>query len=725
MSRLSRLHDAQREVQRAAIERWDARAAARGEAKAIIAAQGPGAADSVERQDRFAKRVQGLDYLRTIAPRGDLPFGVERRLGPSLDLIGLPPSEQARKAGRPVARIVDTVAAGFEPRGFATGFLVAPDLLITNWHVFPSRADAEGCGANFLYEQTDRGLSRGLLFALEPARFFVSDKALDFAVVAVAPRTDRGELLADLGQITLIEARPKILKGQPVNIIQHPEGGAKQYAVSQNRLVDILEDEGFLQYETDTLEGSSGAPAFSEQWELVALHHAAIPARRDGRVLNRDNELWTEAMGDDAVQWIANEGTRVSAIVAKIAGLTPADPAEAAVLRSLIASTADPVAEAMAAVAGREVMGPAAGTPAAITGGSMSGIQFTFTGPVTINLVQAAAGAAPAPAPAVPAAAGAPEASIRFDPDYDGREGYDPGFLDDAGGIVVPVPAIADDRLDEVLKGEDGRPLILKYHHFELAMHRERRLQLWSAVNVDYAPARKKAGDRESWGRDRWVPDPRIPAVGQIFDADFYKPAGNIDRGHIVRREDNEWGDSDLEIEFANSDTFHWTNCTPQHEAFNQSDPARNDKTYRGMEGIWGAFENHVQQSRKGGDTRACILAGPILAKDDPSADFGRGPIQYPVRFFKIVCVLDREGGAATLRAFGFILSQQDVVDRFGIERFGPGRFKRYQVPLGEIEAAAGLRFDPVLHRADVMAGQVGRAAASLDDIAGLDRITA
>lgn len=58
-----------------------------------------------------------------------------------------------------MARIVDTVSANFESQGFATGFLVAPDLLMTNWHVFPTRGNAQGCGANFLYEQSERGLS--------------------------------------------------------------------------------------------------------------------------------------------------------------------------------------------------------------------------------------------------------------------------------------------------------------------------------------------------------------------------------------------------------------------------------------------------------------------------------------------------------------------------------------------------------------------------------------
>ncbi len=747
MTRMDRLHEARDLAQRRAAERWQERAGSREAGKALIAAAGPGAADSPERRDLYAKRARDIGFLQTNTRRGILPLGVERRMGATLDWVGLAPSEKARMAGRPVARIIDSMADHVEPQGFATGFLIAADLLITNWHVFPTRGDASGCGANFLYELVDNKIARGVSFALEPERFFISDEALDFAIVAVAPRNGGGQLLADLGQLTLIEARPKILKGQPVNIIQYPEGEPKQYAVSQNRLVDILEEQGFLQYETDTLEGSSGSPAFSELWELVALHHASIPAMRGKDILARDGSVWIPGMDDAAVHWIANEGIRVSAIIGKLATLSPANPSEAPVLASLLAASADPVAEAMAAVAGSQggsagnvpggetsgrapsvtVSAGSAGATlsaalpaalAALQGGSMTGINFNFSGPVTINILPGAAPAAAAAATRDAGAIGA-EKSIRFDPDYEHRDGYDPTFLDPGGSIVVPVPGIAPARLGEIHKDADGQPMVLKYHHFELVMNASRRLQMWSAANVDYAPGRK-GGSRESFGSDRWVPDPRIPARLQIFNADFYKPAGNIDRGHVVRREDNAWGDSALEIEFANSDTFHWTNCTPQHEAFNQSSPGQYNPDYRGMEGIWGGFENHLQASRKGKDTKACIIAGPILAADDPSEDFGLGRIQYPLRFFKLICVVEPYAGSKRLRVFGFIFSQQDVVERFGIERFGPGRFKRYQVPLADIETAAGLVFAPELHAADTMKGKPQQLIANIVDIMGL-----
>ncbi|AIC29508.1 DNA/RNA non-specific endonuclease protein (plasmid) [Rhizobium etli bv. mimosae str. IE4771] len=713
MSRLEKMRLVRREVQAEAAERFQARTSEREISKSLIAENGPGSADSEIRQQIYRQRIANIKMLREISPRIPLPLGIERKIG-QWDPILVAPNEIARKAGRPVARIVELGGQGIVPEGFATGFLVAPDLILTNWHVFQSRSEAKGCAANFLYEKTPQGTQVGVSFELEPDRFYLADEKLDFAFVGVKSTAASPE---DLGQITLIEATPKILKGEAVNIIQYPEGGPKQYAVAQNRLVDVLDD-GYLHYETDTLEGSSGSPAFSVNWELVAVHHASIPLMRNGRVVATDGSEWTEEMGDDRVKWIANEGIRVSSLVRRLRALTGSNPSEEQILRSLIASTGDPVAEALGVIGQTSVATSQRAVPIIVgESASMSGVNFTFTGPVTINVTSSAPVVAPDVETARAAGDIAPEKAIRFDPDYDNRGGYDPSFLHDDGGINVPIPIMPDELQADLLLGDDRKPLILKYHHFELVMNRKRRLQAWSAVNIDYLSSRKKAGERTMWGSDKWVPDPRIPARVQIFDADFYKPAGNIDRGHIVRREDNEWGDSDLEMEYANSDTFHWTNCTPQHEAFNQSSPK--GRIYSGMEGIWGAFENHIQQSRKGGDTKACILAGPILADKDPSEDFGLGEIQYPLRFWKIVCMAEGPE-QKDLKAFGFILTQSDVVKRFGIETFRPGRFKRYQVSLDTIAADSGLKFDQLLLDADTMRGQGDLELTNVQDVRGL-----
>ncbi|MCW8138116.1 MAG: hypothetical protein KIT58_04355, partial [Planctomycetota bacterium] len=83
-------------------------------------------------------------------------LGIERIIrfgsGSRPDWSPRPPTEAARKAGRPVARIIDAWASP-RARGFGTGFLITPRLLITNHHVFATASEAAGGAANFLHEE--------------------------------------------------------------------------------------------------------------------------------------------------------------------------------------------------------------------------------------------------------------------------------------------------------------------------------------------------------------------------------------------------------------------------------------------------------------------------------------------------------------------------------------------------------------------------------------------
>jgi endonuclease G len=108
--------------------------------------------------------------------------------------------------------------------------------------------------------------------------------------------------------------------------------------------------------------------------------------------------------------------------------------------------------------------------------------------------------------------AAALEKQLRFDPDYAQREGYQRDFL----GVEIALPGIVAARKPEMLKGPGNRVLVLRYHHYSLAMNQDRRFQMWSAVNVDYsAGARVHAQKREAFGTDHWVLDPRIPGASR------------------------------------------------------------------------------------------------------------------------------------------------------------------------------------------------------------------
>ena len=125
---------------------------------------------------------------------------------------------------------------------------------------------------------------------------------------------------------------------------------------------------------------------------------------------------------------------------------------------------------------------------------------------------------------------------------------------------------------------KNSAPLVLKYHHYSLVMNANRRLQMWSAVNVDYTPSKRRK-ERKEFGTDTWIPDPRIAGEDQIQDQELYDPAKKFDRGHIVRRDDTAWGNTAEEEILANSDSFHFTNSTPQHEQFNRAE--------FGFHGLW------------------------------------------------------------------------------------------------------------------------------------------
>lgn len=198
---------------------------------------------------------------------------------------------------------------------------------MTNNHVLDSVETAAASRAEFDYETGDDGRLRpAVWFGLDPDAFFVTDPGLDYTFVAVDVASTDGRLLHRYAWIPLIEEQGKVIKGEYVNIFQHPNGEPKQVALRENQIVDLMEN--FLHYKTDTAPGSSGAPVFNDEWELVALHHSGVPDRdRDGNILAIDGGLWSEEMGEHRVKWVANEGARVSRIVRHLRGQV-LDPAQ-------------------------------------------------------------------------------------------------------------------------------------------------------------------------------------------------------------------------------------------------------------------------------------------------------------------------------------------------------------------------------------------------------------
>jgi len=352
----------------------------------------------------------------------------------------------------------------------------------------------------------------------------------------------------------------------------------------------------------------------------------------------------------------------------------------------------------------------------------MSSIRFEFAGPVTIYVGTSGSGvtvAAPVREPVTPADdALAPEKALRFDENYQDRtqHGYRPSFLT---GWRIPAPTLNASHDGKPLLGANGKPWVIPYYHYSLMMNRDRRLLSWAASNVDYsAAARQHTKARKDYGGEDWRLDPRVALAKpglQIDDPQFYEPAKKIDRGHIVRREDGAWGATDDEAEFGNSDTYHWTNCTPQSFAFNQSKE----------KGLWGLFENHIQKAVVAEGGRMSIFAGPVLKPADPKHGYpGRELVQVPMEFWKVVLCVSTENGKSVRRAYGFVFDQTKNIQERGFEKMNMDDFKIEQTPLTQITAKTGVVFPATVRAADVLKPPLGperlalaRPIASLSDV--------
>ncbi|MFF3859621.1 trypsin-like serine peptidase [Streptomyces sp. NPDC002209] len=236
------------------------------------------------------------------------------------------------RAAATVARISVRTEGREQPHG--TGFMVSPRLLMTNQHVLLHEAFSQRCFIEFNVQNTvDNTPDAAVRFALDPAAFFVMDKHLDFALVAVAPAAD-GRLPGEIfGWNRLSIQQGKVLLGERVNVIGHPGGRFKEVAFRDNTVQDRLPE--FLHYTTDTERGNSGSPVFNDQWEVVALHHSGV-AREDaqGNRLLKNGGIARPGDPDDAIDYIANEGARVSSILKHLAALPP-EPAQSALLAEM------------------------------------------------------------------------------------------------------------------------------------------------------------------------------------------------------------------------------------------------------------------------------------------------------------------------------------------------------------------------------------------------------
>lgn len=629
--------------------------------------------------------MQRQDFLRSSLCDSELAAKTLERVISGNELQPVNYLERGMVAARAVARIEIRQPNGSR-YGWGTGFLVAPQLLLTNNHVLSESQWALRSEAQFRYELNLTGEPVDFIpFRLRPEQLFYTSPELDFTVIAVEEVSQDGKSsLADFGFLPLLDTPGKSLEGEWLTIIQHPAGERKQVCVRENRLLKRTDE--VLWYSTDTLGGSSGAPVFNNDWFVVALHHSGVPETKNGKIQTVSGvDFDPRTMNETEIKWVANEGIRASRITETLKEALPSHP----LLLPLFEATPE---------SARITFGPAKNlrTATRVHSYSILGednhmapnttqtitipITLQITGPSGLTFTAEPSGAAVTESAIAFKAGPAPAKGERlasfdapFESNYDARKGYQPDFLG-TGDLRIGFPQLSpalEQEVTRLINPMDENDYILHYHNFSLVMHKKRRFAIYSAANVSFASRYEM-----SRPRDVWRTDPRIPNDAQV--GEFYYLRNKFDRGHLTRREDLEYGGTPKVALQSAGDTCHFTNCTPQHEKFNQNKE------------IWQGIERHVlEEAIIAGHFNAQVITGPIFDDSDP--DYRQ--LQYPLQYWKVVAA---RNAAGDLFATAYLAGQEEVIRQYGVEAAPEvpfGTYKTFQVKISEIERLTGLTF--------------------------------
>ncbi len=273
---------------------------AAGELLRLVAA----ARASQPRNPKLAGVAEALGLAAQAPPRAELEKIVKKTSVP-FDIAVWRERMAAREVC--VCRIEVPVAGG---TSFGTGFLVGPDLVLTNHHVIDGVADPAAIVARFDYKARPGGaaISPGVEVRLAadwlvdssqhspvdlqglPKQGVPDPDQLDYALLRLSesvgdqpiPTGKESEPGAQSrGWIGLLKKPWPFAAHRSLFIIQHPSGTPMKLAMDLEAVMTVNGNGTRVTYQTGTEEGSSGSPCFNQFWDLVALHHAGDPSHSD------------------------------------------------------------------------------------------------------------------------------------------------------------------------------------------------------------------------------------------------------------------------------------------------------------------------------------------------------------------------------------------------------------------------------------------------------------
>jgi hypothetical protein len=182
---------------------------------------------------------------------------------------------------------------GHAPEAQGTGFLVARDLIMTNYHVvydvFEGRVPDKDVRFLFDYKTLEGSATDTVCsYTLAPngCRTYSPQDKLDFALLRIQGNAGDEEIHGYGRRGWLQPKKHEFLSCEPLFILQHPDGGTLKFAFDAITRIQPTR----IDYRTNTSNCSSGSPCFTLNWDLVALHQgydkAAIEQTNHGIPFN-------------------------------------------------------------------------------------------------------------------------------------------------------------------------------------------------------------------------------------------------------------------------------------------------------------------------------------------------------------------------------------------------------------------------------------------------------
>lgn len=195
----------------------------------------------------------------------------------------------AYKVGASVARLLVPKIVGNIHKGsmYGTAWLIAPGLLMTNYHVIEARQKhahyskvldiaATVAEVGIQVEQAIawfdyRSEGDKEYIPCRCTQVLAYNEALDYAIIQL----DISNQCAQRPPLQIVLEPIQLSLGDRLNIPQHSGGGPLQFAIRNNFFVQHGTTAAVIQYQTDTEPGASGSPVCDDKWRVIALHHAS------------------------------------------------------------------------------------------------------------------------------------------------------------------------------------------------------------------------------------------------------------------------------------------------------------------------------------------------------------------------------------------------------------------------------------------------------------------